>query len=286
MKINKLTLDRGTIPQTLTLIPQPPKELFVIGDLERLLSQPVLAVVGSRRITPYGKAVTYDIVRSLATKGIVIASGLAYGVDAAAHQAALESAGATIAVLPAGLDAIYPSAHRGLAETIVRQGGALVSEYPAGTPPLRQHFIARNRIVSGLAKGVLITEAAAKSGTMHTANFALNQGKDVFAVPGNITNASSEGTNNLIKQGAIPVTEARDILNAWGIAQETASANTLYADTPEELAILELIQSGVATTDLLLHESSLSPETFNQALTMLEINGRIKSLGGQWSLIR
>lgn len=173
MKILELPLSSPNYPDYLRHIASPPKQLYYLGDLVPLLEKPRLAVIGSRKVTPYGKAITSSLARAAAEQGIVIVSGLALGVDGLAHQAALDAHGKTIAVLANGLDQIYPATHRQLAENILRQGGAIISEHPVGTEAYKTNFIARNRIVSGLSDGVLITEAAAKSGTLHTANFAL-----------------------------------------------------------------------------------------------------------------
>jgi DNA processing protein len=286
MKINKVTLNARGFPEVLTHIPDPPKELYILGDLGPLLQQSTLAVVGSRRVTPYGRGVTEELVRSVARQGVVIISGLALGVDAIAHEAALAVGGKTIAVLGCGLDKPYPATNRRLARRILEQGGALISEYPEGTPPLQHHFIARNRLVSGLSDGVLITEAAAKSGTVHTAGFALDQGKVVMAVPGNITSELSKGTNNLIKSGATPVTEGQDILNALGIGQQLQLQEVLAANAEEE-AILALIRQGVTDGSELHPLSKLDAAIFNQTLTMLEITGKIRPTGaGHWALAR
>lgn len=187
MNSKTVTLTGSGIPQQLREIPSAPKKLYIRGNLNQALESPLLAVVGSRKVSSYGRDITTRLVRDVAGKGVGIISGLALGVDGIAHQAALEMKAPTIAVMPCGLDKIYPSSHFHLGKHILEQGGALISEYPDGTPPLRHHFTERNRLVSGLADAVLITEAAAKSGTMHTANFALEQGKTVLAVPGNIT---------------------------------------------------------------------------------------------------
>ena len=176
--------------------------------------------------------------------GVGIVSGLALGVDGLAHKAALDAKCTTLAVMPCGLDAIYPQTHFQLGKQILESNGVLISEYPEGTPPLRQHFIERNRLVSGIADAVLITEAAEKSGTLHTANFALEQGKTVLAVPGNITSDLSRGTNNLIKAGALAVTDAHDILITLGI--NTSKTQTeLFGDTEDETTILKLLKDGV-----------------------------------------
>lgn len=285
MKISHTSASDSSYPEKLRTITEPPKGIYSLGDLKAALDSPTLAVVGSRKVTPYGRQVTDKLVREAAKQGITIISGLALGVDALAHQAALAERAKTIAVLPCGLDKIYPASHRGLAEEILRAGGALVTEYPAGTEPYKLHFIARNRIVAGLADGVLVTEAAAKSGTLHTANFALEQGKTVMAVPGNITSELSAGTNNLIKSGALPITEIRDILSAMGLERATRRKVQPVGDTQEETLILELLFAGVSEGNELLYKTELAPHIFNQSLSMLEIQGKIKPLGaGNWGL--
>lgn len=281
--MKKHKLSRAEIPQVLQTIPSPPKELFIIGDLPALLKKPRLTVVGSRRVTTYGWQVTEQLTRQAAQKGIVIISGLALGVDSIAHQAALDVGGATIAVLPASVEEVYPRSHVQLAQRIVEQGGALVSEYPQGMSPRRENFIARNRLVAGLGDAILVTEAAAKSGTLHTVNFALEQGKPVLAIPGNITSAQSEGTNQLIKTGAIPVTDVSDILEALAI-EAPVVVDEIVAASPAEYAILFLLSAGTSDGAELLNQSKLEPAIFNQTLTMLEITGRVKALGNNhWS---
>lgn len=284
-KIRRIKHTSDKFPDALKTIPSPPKEIYAIGNLSLLAKQPSLAVVGSRRVSPYGRQVTSQLIEELAAQNIVIISGLALGVDAIAHRAALDVKGATIAVLACGLDTLYPATNTRLGHDILNNGGLIISEYPEGTPPLRQHFIARNRLVSGLGYGVLITEAAAKSGTLHTAGFALEQGKTVFTVPGNITSPLSAGTNNLIKTGALPVTEASDVLFALGIKAAEPAQQQIFGDNKEQAAILELLARGVTDGGELLNESGLEAQDFNQALTMLELVGKIRPLGaGHWSL--
>lgn len=284
MKSKMVTLTGDKLPSSLRAIPSAPKKLYISGDITQVEKLPLLAVVGSRKVSQYGRQVTSALVREVAGKGVGIVSGLALGVDGLAHAAALEMNGYTVAVMPCGLDEIYPKTHYHLGKQILQQGGALISEYPEGTPPLRQHFIERNRLVSGLADAVLITEAAEKSGTLHTANFALDQGKTVLVVPGNITSELSRGTNNLIKAGALPVTGADDILLALGIDTSKRQVE-LFGDTTGETIVLKLLQSGVTDIHELQKQSELPTSIFNQTLTMLEINGKIKSQGGgQWSL--
>lgn len=246
------------------------------------MSRPKVAIVGSRKISPYGKAVTAQLASELARQGIVIVSGLAYGVDSVAHRAALDAGGLTIAVLPSSIESIYPAAHRGLAMQIIEQGGALLSEYSGTGPAYKNHFIARNRIVSGISDALLITEAAVNSGTMHTARFALEQGKEVLAVPGNITSLTSSGTNNLIKTGATPVTSVDDVLHVLHLKP---SAKTVkVSGDPLEQCILDLLNDNVCDANELLLRSQLSAEEFNHSLVMMEITGKIRSLGSnQWA---
>lgn len=285
MKVNKLTVKNAGIPSILAAIPAPPKELYVMGELGPLMQMPRVAIVGSRKVSPYGRHVTQRLAESLARAGVVIVSGLALGVDAIAHKACLEAGGKTIAVLPTSLDSIYPSSHRHLAEAIVRQGGALVSEYAPGMPGLKKNFIERNRLVSGISDAVLITEAAIKSGTLHTANYALDQGKTVMAVPGNVTSPTSEGTNNLLKSGAIMATEAADVLAALNLALIGSQRQLPIGSNREEQVLIDLLADGMTDSSELLQTSKLDASTFNQTLTMLEITGKIRATGaGHWQL--
>lgn len=284
MKIQEITLNSEYYPERLKTIASAPKQLYVLGDLQKCLEQPCLAVIGSRKVTAYGKAVTLKLAKSASEQGITIISGLALGVDGLAHQAALEAGGKTIAVLPSGLDKIYPGAHHQLAKNILQKGGVLVSEYPIETEPFPSNFIARNRIVSGLSNGVLVTEAAEKSGTMHTAGFALEQGRALMAIPGNITSYLSAGTNNLIKTGAAPVSSLEDILDALGLKKISAAQNYVAANADEAM-LLKLLTEGISEAGELLSLSELSTSSFNQTLTMLEITGKIRPLGaGNWAV--
>lgn len=285
MKIKPLTLTAPDYPDRLRHIAGPPAQLFSQGyDVNELLLRPSVAVVGSRKVTLYGKAVTSELAGELARAGIVIISGLALGVDSIAHTAALDAGGLTIAVLPCGLDRIYPASHRRLAARILEQGGALVTEYNTNTPIYASSFIARNRIVSGLSDAILITEAAERSGTLSTARFALEQGKEVLAVPGNITSPTSAGTNNLIKTGAAPVTGVNDVLRVLGVA-DRAEKTAPQGSNPQEQTVLDLLYTGTCEGAELLAASQLSVSLFNQTLTMLEIQGLIRPLGGnQWAL--
>lgn len=285
MKVKELTLTAPAYPERLRHIARPPNPLFVQGnDVNELLTRPCVTVVGSRKMSAYGKAVTWELAEKLTRAGIVIISGLALGVDSIAHRAALDAGGRTIAVLPRGLDRIYPAVHAGLARRICEQGGALVTEYTPGSPAYPSNFIARNRIASALSDAVLITEAAERSGTLSTARFALEQGKEVLAVPGNITSPTSAGTNNLIKSGATPVTSVNDILQLFGMAVSSAR-QAPTGDNPHEQALLDLVFGGVSDGAILLQQSRLEISLFNQTLTMLEIKGLLRPLGNNhWTL--
>lgn len=285
MNVNLISINDSAYPVKLREIPDAPAKLYVVGNLDNLQNNPCLSVVGSRKVTPYGKSVTDNLVNTVAAHGITIISGLALGVDTIAHRAALDSGSTTVAVLPCGLDKIYPASNLQLARRILENNGALISEYQPHTPPLQHHFIARNRIVAGLGDAVLITEAAAKSGTMHTVGFALDQGKSILAVPGNITNTFSEGTNNLIKAGATPITVPEDILDCLGINDKTTVINDVLPATEQEAIILDLLKLGITDINELQDESKLSVSEFNQTLTMLEITGKVRSTGaGHWSI--
>ena len=282
MKVNKLKLDTSGLAHLLE-IADPPKTLFYAGDVSLLDSSPKIAVVGSRKVSSYGRAVTNRLVQHLAKHGVIIISGLALGVDSIAHMATLEAGGKTIAVLPSGIERIYPASHSSLARRILDNGGLLISEYTGIEPPMRHQFIARNRIISGLSDAVVIPEAGLKSGSLHTANFALEQGRTVFAVPGNISSPNSQGTNNLIKTGAITVTEPDDIYTALGYTPQ--SHRDVIADNKQEALILVLLKDGIRNGSELQAASKLSASSYSQTMTMLEISGRIRSLGAdQWSV--
>lgn len=283
-------LSKANFPERLRQLPQPPNQLSYVGtDLHALLKNPVLGIVGSRNVSAYGRTVTADLAAAAARRGIVIASGLALGVDSIAHQAALDVRGSTIAVLPGGIGNIYPASHHNLARRIVQSSGLLVSEYAAKAQPHRGSFIERNRIIAGLSDALLVTEAAERSGSLHTARFALEQGKPVLAVPGNITSPTSTGTNNLIKMGAVPVTCAEDIFEVLNLnisGAETAQATPgYYAENEFEETILLHLREGVQNGHELLEKSGLPVEQFQQHLTMLEIKGAIHPIGNNhWKL--
>ncbi|HYX41392.1 MAG TPA: DNA-processing protein DprA, partial [Pyrinomonadaceae bacterium] len=207
-----LVLDDGTYPALLREIADPPITLYVKGEWQACLDAPCVALVGSRRCSTYGQNTATLLARELASRGVTIISGLARGIDAAAHRGALEAGGRTVAVLGTGVDEVYPRDHKKLAAEILAQGGALVSQFPLATPPIPENFPYRNRIISGLSLGVVLVEAAENSGSLITARLALEQGREVFAVPGNITSRNSFGTNYLIKAaGAKLVQQWQDV---------------------------------------------------------------------------
>jgi DNA processing protein len=283
-KINEFSPQDNNFTQIIATIAQPPATLYSIGTLPTD-RRPAVAIVGTRKPTKYGIEVTERLAYDLAKRGIVIISGMALGVDGIAHRAALEAGGTTIAVLGNGLDVLYPNTHRQLGENIVKSGGAIISEYDVGVPAYPANFLARNRIVSGLSDAIIITEAAARSGTLNTAGHALEQGKDIFVVPGNITSPLSTGCNRLLKQGAIPVMCAEDVLEVIVPHLLQPQAHLPLGDTPLQTKILRLLQAGIRDGDQLQAQSGFDASHFATELTMMEINGLIRNLGAnQWTL--
>ena len=284
MKINQIRPQDNKFTQIITSIAQVPETLYYIGELpaER---RPTVAIVGTRKPTRYGVEVTQRFAGELASKGVVVISGLALGVDAIAHRAALDAGGTTLAMQANGLAKLAPSSNRQLGEDIVQSGGAIISEYAPDESPRLWRFLERNRIVSGLSDAILITEASAQSGTMSTAKHALEQGREVFVVPGNITSPLSMGCNLLIKQGALPVTRVEDILEV--IAPQLLKPQTQLAlgDNPTQTAILQHLQAGVRDGDELQQLAGIPAGDFASELTMMEISGLVRSLGAnQWTV--
>lgn len=210
-KIKIIKIEDKDYPEKLKNIYNPPKELYVLGN-EKILNETAIAIVGSRDCTKYGAQNAYKFAYEISKRNIGVISGFARGIDAYAHKGALLEKGKTIAVLGCGLDIIYPSENFELYKKIVQVGGAIITEYPLGTKPEKYHFPERNRIISGLAEKILVIEAKERSGALITVNYALEQGKDVYAIPGNITSLNSVGPNELIKEGAFIVTNIQDIV--------------------------------------------------------------------------
>ena len=293
-----ITLEDENYPSWLREIYDPPIALYVRGDLDAAYRRPCVAIVGSRRCSTYGVNAATSLGRDLAEQGVTIVSGMARGIDGAAHRGALEAKGTTIAVIGTGLDIIYPKEHAKLADEIAASG-AIVSEFPLGTPPLAQNFPYRNRVLSGLCLGVLVIEAAEHSGSLITARLAQEQGREVFAVPGNITSQTSFGPNYLIKDGAKLVQHWRDVIEEFphemkekiaGVERVARSGSDLSAQpafeavelSETERAVFTLLAADVPShIDQLLMSSGLrSPELMN-ALLGLEMKDKIKQLPGK-----
>jgi len=283
-KINRESIALSAFTSILNCYEKMPNELYVAGKLPTK-RVPAVAIVGSRKPTQYGESVTQRLAYELAKSGGVIISGLAFGIDAIAHKAALEAGGTTIAVMASGLHSIYPATHTALAEQIIKEGGAIISEQPLGFEAHKYHFLARNRLVSGLADAVIVTEATDKSGTFSTIAHAISQNKEVFAVPGPITSLLSAGPNRLIQEGAHVVLNTRDILDVIAPHFQKKQAALPLGSTPLEVEIIKQIQTGVTSGEALqttLHEPV---SDVLQALTMLELNGVIRPVGGNhWQL--
>lgn len=280
--MQRIEFKSNDFPLLLRDIAAPPKELYVLGSIPDL---PMVAIVGSRALTEYGQYMTYRLAYDLAKAGMCIVSGMALGVDAVAHQAALEAGGATLAVLAGGLDNPSPRSNYRLFERIVASGGGVISEYPAGTTPFKQNFPARNRIIAGLSLCTIITEANASSGSLITANFALQANRMVMAVPGNVTSPRSAGPNNLLKLGAKPVTDAVDVLAELGLESTVVKAKRVKADSAQEARIMELIEAGHHTTDALITHGEIDPSQIASVLSLMEITGKVRNIGaGQWIL--
>jgi len=285
IKVTSL-IDRD-YPANLRQISDAPPVLYYKGTLIPA-DDLAIAVVGSRGATVYGRQVTEKLVSSLVMSGLVIVSGLARGIDAIAHRAALDAGARTIAVLGNGLDTIYPPENKRLAEEIIKNG-ALVSEFPLGFPSVPSNFPARNRIISGLSLGVLVTEAAVDSGSLITAGQAAEQGREVFAVPGPITSRMSEGVNKLIKEGVHPATEAADILEILEVERKQRQLDVkespLKGKPKDKIQakILKVLDGQTKHIDIISRETGLSIDKVSSALSMMELNGFVKNYGsGVW----
>jgi DNA processing protein len=278
--IQVLTWDDEAYPSHLKDIDQPPPVLYVRGELTSEDAWAV-AVVGTRRVTAYGRQVTEELASYLAQNGVTVVSGLARGVDAIAHQAALKAGGRTLAVLGSGVDRIYPPEHRLLAEQMLASG-ALLSDYAPGTPPEGANFPPRNRIISGLSLAVVVVEAGETSGALITAQFAVDQGREVFAVPGNILALQSKGTNRLIQQGAHPLLSARDLLdtlNLTRLGEQRVVRQALPGDALEA-QILAVLTHEPRHVDEIRNQTGLPIERVSATLVMMELKGLVRQAGG------
>lgn len=285
--INVISLFDKIYPKLLTEIPNPPIVLYVRGSID-LLNQTALAVVGSRKISPYGKRATDDLVINMVRANLCIVSGLALGTDTQAHSTAVKNSGKTIAVLANGLDSIYPASNRYLAEQIIDSGGSIVSELPLGTPPLKHNFPNRNRIISGLSLGTIVIEAAEQSGALITAKHALEQNRQIYAVPGSIYSEVSVGPNNLLKMGAKPVTEINDILEDLNIetTKQEEKTKKLIGETKEEQIILNQLSTQPIHANQITKASGLPSSKIASTLIILEMKGMIKNLGANQYVLR
>jgi DNA processing protein len=278
--IQVLTWQDAAYPARLKEIDQPPPVLYLRGALTPEDDWAV-AVVGTRRASQYGRQMTEEIAALLARNGVTVVSGLARGVDAFAHQSSITAGGRTLAVLGSGVDRIYPPEHRRLAEQIMAQG-AVISDYAPGTPPDGVNFPPRNRIISGLSRAVVVVEAGDTSGALITASFAAEQGREVFAVPGNISAPQSKGTNRLIQQGARPLLDAREILETLNLelALEYRAARTILPADAVEARLIEVLGREPQHVDEIRARLDLPIEQVSAALAIMELKGAVRQVGG------
>ena len=279
--VEVLTWESHSYPTYLKEIPTAPPVLYVQGEMKEI-DQFAVAIVGTRRLTSYGRQVTRDLVAGLVRNHVTVVSGLARGIDAVAHKTAVELGGRTIAVLGSGLDCVYPTEHRQLAKDIVNGCGAVISEYGFGVQPEAKNFPPRNRIISGLSFGVVVVEAGERSGALITTNFALEQDREVFAVPGNITSPASEGPNKLIQQGAKLVTKVEDILEELNLSRivEKTAVQLALPETAEEVAIYTNLSTQAVHIDELCRSTGLSTGLVSSTLTLMELKGLVQQMGG------
>ncbi len=279
--VSLLTWDSEDYPSYLREIDGAPPVLYVHGGLEEI-DRWAVAVVGTRRLTVYGRQVAQELVTGLVLNGVTIVSGLARGIDAIAHQTALEHNGRTIAVLGSGPDQIYPPENRSLARQIVKGHGAVITEYGLGIKPEAKNFPPRNRIISGLSLGVVVVEAGERSGASITVRFATEQGRDVFAVPGNINSPASKGTNRLIQQGAKLITNVDDVLEELNLAMvlEHSAVQLALPETPEEASLFEHLSGQPVHVDDLSRASGLPSQVVSSTLTLMELKGMVRQVGG------
>lgn len=290
LKIRVCSFVDPAYPPRLKAIVDPPPLLYVTGDWP-MPTEAAVAIVGGRRATLAGRMVTEQIAHELAARGVVIVSGLARGIDAAAHRGALAGQGRTIAVLGCGIDRTYPPEHWRLRQSIEEGGGAIVSELPVGSPPLAHHFPRRNRIISGLSLGVLVSEAAKDSGSLITAKLALEQGREVFAVPGPVTSEAYRGSNGLIKEGAKLIERAQDIVEEilpqldispfYPLTHGCGSAVSGESLDKDDATVYEALSAEAQSVDAVIERTGLAPAKVVASLLALELSGRVRQLPGQ-----
>lgn len=279
--IAQRALDRRQLPALLKEIHDPPERLWYAGDAG-VFDRPAVAIVGSRRCSGYGRDIAFALAEAVARAGVTVVSGLAFGVDAAAHRGALAGGGLTAAFLGGGLDAVYPAAHAGLARQIVAAGGVLATEYGAGVKPRRHHFPARNRLISGVALGVVIVEAAERSGSLITARLALEQNREVMAVPGMVTNPLAAGCHGLLRDGAALVANAEDIVQTLGLEWQALPAED-DPETESDDPVLAAVGAEATSVDAIAAAAGLSVEEVLTRLVELELAGFVTARGGGYS---
>ncbi|SCY14759.1 DNA-processing protein DprA [Alkaliphilus peptidifermentans] len=281
--IRAVTIYDHEYPDKLKCIYDPPYVIYIKGRL--ILDNPKIAIVGARKASTYGRWAAFHFARELALWGVGTVSGMALGVDTEAHKGSLAEKMNTIAVLGCGVDLCYPASNSQLMLEILNNNGCILSEYPPGTPPMKHHFPARNRIISGLSDGVFIVEAAEKSGAIITVDFALEQGKEVFALPGNINNSQSKGTNSLIKDGAKIVLEVDDLLDElkkdYSLLNRKENIRVNVSLSDKEAKIYNIIKKEPIHIDLIVHSSGMKISELNPILTVLELKGFICQLRGK-----
>ena len=279
-EIRVMTWNDADYPARLREIAQPPPILYLRGDFIEEDAWAV-AIVGTRRVTSYGRQVTEEVASFLAQNGVTIVSGLARGVDGIAHQAALKAGGRTLAILGSGVNRIYPPEHRALAEQVI-QSGAVISDYAPDTPPEGSNFPPRNRIISGLSMATIVIEAAETSGALITANFALEQGREIFALPGNIFAAQSKGPNKLIQKGAHPLLSPRDILEVLDLTRisQHQSAQRVLPTDATEAQLLGSLTHEPTHVDEIRAKTGLAVEKVSSTLVMMELKGMVRHVGG------
>jgi DNA processing protein len=280
LSVQVITWEDDTYPHHLKEIDQPPPVIYLRGNLLPE-DEWAVAVVGTRKVTAYGRQVTEEVASALARNGVTIVSGLARGVDSIAHQAALNAGGRTLAVLGNGVDRVYPPENRKLA-TQIMEHGALVSDYALGTPPDGVNFPPRNRIISGLSMATIVVEAGDTSGALITASFAVEQGRDVFAVPGNINAPQSRGTNRLIRDGAQPLLNPQDVLEALNLtmATEYQAVRVALPSDPVESKLYQLLSHEPKHVDEIRAQANMPIETVSATLVMMELKGMVRQVGG------
>ena len=277
--VTVLTWDSPDYPALLSQIPDPPPVLFVLGEITPA-DEWAVATVGTRKVSAYGREVARRLGEEFARNGVTVVSGMARGIDGIVHRAVLDAGGRTIAVLGSGIDHIYPPEHRSLAHAIAKNG-AIVSDYPLGTKPEGTNFPPRNRIISGLSLGTVVVEAGLRSGALITADFALDQGREVFAVPGNILNPGSAGCNRLLRDGAHVVTEIRDVLEVLRLEQvpEKQAARLLLPENPTEAMLFEQLSTDPRHLDDLARICGISVAVVSSTLVMMELKGMVRQAG-------